>query len=158
MTTSLILMMVSGLLLVRCCVFPVTGIDPELKPYVDSFFDEAEKRGHHNLRPDVLNVGFQDISGSAQGRTIYLTNTIIIDPKSPGWEYNPEALVYHELGHLILKRDHLNTVHNKYCLSIMSSQDDPVYDLHEGEKLYNRRQYYLDELFKPGIPTPDWMN
>jgi hypothetical protein len=150
----------SALALTRCCMFPIDGlgVEKELEPIVDSFFAEAKKRGLGNLRPNVLNVRLQSIPGKAQGRTITLTNTILIDPNSEGWKYNREALVYHELGHLILNRDHLNVTHNKYCISIMSNQQDPVYDIYPGEKLYNRRQYYVDELFKPGIATPEWMD
>lgn len=137
-------------------ISPVVGMDPQIEPYVESFFREAELRGHHGLRPEVLNVGFKDMR-NRQGTANPITNTILIDRDSPGWKYNPEALVFHELGHLLLGRDHLNTRVGKFCVSIMSNVDDPVYDLHPGEPLYERRTYYVDELFNPNTEVPEWM-
>lgn len=154
------LVLVSTLILTRCCFLPwEDGIDPEIQPHVDKFYEEAKARGVSlRMSRSEINVCFRNVPGSAQGRTITATKTIFIERGSIGWQYNPEALVFHELGHLILKRDHLNDRVNLFCISIMSNQDDPVYDYNEGDRLYYRRQYYIDELFSPGIQTPKWMN
>lgn len=132
------------------------GINSKIQPHVDKFFEEAQARGLGFDRCN-LTVQFGKSIGGAQGKTITPIKTILIDSDSPGWRYNPEALVFHELGHLFLKRGHQNATINKFCISIMSSQDDPVYDCSETDNLYNRRKYYIDELFNPSTETPEWM-
>lgn len=127
-------------------------IEPGLEPHVDAFFAEAKKRGIDIKRPRNLRVVFKDLS-KAQGRCFPVLNTVQIDPNSGGWKYNPEAVVFHELGHLILHRAHRNERAGKFCLSIMSNTDDPVYD--EG-RLSDRRQYYVDELFLGPVGVPEW--
>ena len=129
-------------------------IDPIIKPHVESFVAEARARGI-SVNTSSLKIMFLDIETS--GRTQTVTNTILINPNGHGWKYNPEAVVFHELGHLYLKRDHLNKNVNKFCVSIMSNQDDPVYDINMDDRLYNRRLYYVDELFNPKTPLPEWM-
>jgi hypothetical protein len=132
-------------------------IDPEIQPFVDQFYMEARSRG---LDLDVPNmkIQFKNIKGKETGRCNMVFKTIYIDKESIQWKYNPECLVFHELGHLILKRNHRNDVINKYCLSIMSNQDDPIYDTHIGDRLYDRRTYYIDELFNPKTEIPDWIS
>lgn len=56
-----------------------------------------------------------------------------------------EALMYHELGHCVLNRDHLDTYNGPYGLStsIMHSL------LINGGVWCEHRDYYVKELFQP---------
>lgn len=127
-------------------------IEPSAEQYVHSFFAEAMKRGIRISRIPI-HVKFKDLNGP-QGRANHLTNTILIDPSKRGWKNNPEALIFHELGHLVLKRKHLNTRVNGFPRSIMSSLNDPIYNT---EEMKHRREYYIDELFNPNTPIPEFM-
>src|ERR1035437_9451238 len=68
-----------------------------------------------------------------------------------------EDLIFHELGHGLLKRDHLNlTLENGDWKSIMCGGDKV------GTRSWNinykgiRRNYYIDELFDENTPAPDF--
>lgn len=129
------------------------GIDDELRPHVDKFFEEAAARGIVFKRGKFgLTVRFKHMRNT-QGMCIPALRTIYINPSSSRWNECPESLVFHELGHLYLKRGHLNDTHNGICISIMSNQQNPVYV----DSLSYRRLYYINELFNEGEPLPKWM-
>lgn len=127
-------------------------IDPEIKPYVDSFVNEAEKRGIY-IDVSELKISFKDLSKyNVNGRTYPTTKRIYIDPNKE-WKWEPEALVFHEMGHLYLKRDDEKSMVDKNGnpKSIMNSPGVPSY----ARSLY-RRDYYIDELFNSNTPPPKW--
>lgn len=128
-------------------------IDPKIRPYVIQFVKEAEARG---VAVDTFNlkVNFvSELSGGAQGRTFHESHSIIILESSYGWKNTPSTLVFHELGHLYLNREHDNTILYDQVKSIMSSEYDPDFD--DAEKKF-KRQYYIDELFNPATEMPKW--
>lgn len=129
-------------------------IDPELRPHLESFIAEAQARGI-DVDISTLKLEFGPTGTTAQGKCYARTNQILINRNTSGWKNNPEALVFHELGHLYLGRDHRDEVLNKRPLSIMcaaTSYGDPDY---VDEKSY-RRQYYINELFNDATPMPEW--
>src|SRR5690606_8655310 len=75
-------------------------IEPSAEPYVQNFLQECVKRGIR-IHQANIRVKFKRLE-NAQGHTNLVTKTIFIDPYSDGWKYNPEALIFHEMGHLIL--------------------------------------------------------
>lgn len=125
-----------------------TSIDPELQQHVNAFVSEAQSRGIY-IDTYSLKVVIKSIEGRTSGRCFYETNTIWIDTAKTK---NIEALVFHELGHMYLHRDHDNKMYGMYCKSIMSDQSDPVYD-----KPY-KREYYIKELFNETEPEPFWIS
>jgi|GWRWMinimDraft_5_1066013.scaffolds.fasta_scaffold01871_2 hypothetical protein len=153
-------------------------IAPVLKKYVDSFFLEAKLRGldipKENLivKSNEIN-SFSDECGVCQLNTKKpeQQRTVIISFGSNlCWGSKPEndreALVFHELGHCLLNRvTHKNeTFQNGSPKSIMVANNTDLY----GPCIYviddnpiscnktSRRKYYIDELFNPNTPTPDW--
>ncbi len=131
-------------------------IDPEIKPYVDKFIHEAEVRGYYF---DVSNIKivFGKPSKGASATTYFTSKKIVIKKNSSGWLMYPESLVFHELGHLLLKRDHNNeTIGGFYAYpkSIMISSEAPIFT---GVHAY-RREYYVNELFNPYVNTPSWLD
>lgn len=128
-------------------------IEPSLKVYVETFISEAQERGIA-VDPYYLKLNYSPLEGAA-GRTYYTHKQILIDTNTVYWKYDHyrESLVLHELAHLYLGRDHDDTNYGKYCKSIMSSVDNPVYN---SSNLNERREYYLDELFNPSTPRPYW--
>ena len=157
----------SSLLFSACRPEPIPPkvyeVPPLIQPYVDLFEQEASKRGIQ-LDIDNLKVEFEEElnGGDAAGTCTFATEAsptphIRLDTTSFNWknnEYHREILVFHELGHCILDRLHKdNILSNGNIASIMRSTGEQVY----GGLLNDfKREYYLDELFEPSTPEPEW--
>lgn len=126
-------------------------IDKNLKVYFDSFQHEASLRGiniDYAARGIIGRLHIINESGVV-GQCFYNAkspNSVLIDIRY--WNqldsFHREFLIYHELGHCVLNREHLDTRSaSGHCLSIMHSSEDIC------EFVYNdsSRFYYLDELF-----------
>ena len=143
-------------------------VEEEFEEYVVRFENEASKRNQPlNLHNNGLIIEFADLKDNQAGLCHY-ENPIRIEIDRTYWkaisltkgaDYMKENLLFHELGHGILKRDHLNTMlENGDWKSIMCG----------GDKVDNRpwninyrglrRDYYVDELFNESTSTPDFMN
>ena len=84
--------------------------------------------------------------------------TITIVTSETCWINRPEedneALVFHELGHMVLDRDHRDDLlPSNSRSSIMVGSN--LAGLYVGNAT-SRRDYYIDELFDPATPVPDW--
>lgn len=130
----------------------------EFKPYVDSFLEEARIRGK-DVNVNEVNFYLADIEDeNVGGLCNYRKEEIIINRDS--WktarEIDKELLVYHELGHCVLGRNHRNeTSENGNCLSIMRGMEN---DFMCSKNIFSTlwREYYLDELFNKKTILPDW--
>lgn len=133
-------------------------IHPELRPHVDMFVYEAAQRGVH-INTKKLRITFFDIK--EQGKAYDLTNTILIR-RDVAWNEVPEELVFHEMGHLFLKRGHDNSMigyNNRVPKSIMNNETNGYYEYKNevrGADFSYRRKYYIDELFDPKTQVPGW--
>jgi hypothetical protein len=128
-------------------------IDPEIQPYVDSFVEEASKRGI-DVNTAHLKISFKNLKDQ-NGVTNRIMHKIYIDPSSRGWLNEPERVVFHEMAHLYLRRHHDDSTmgeHGDYPKSIMTSVGGPNFRIHTF-----RREYYVNELFDPATPAPDWV-
>lgn len=141
-------------------------VEGEFEEYVVRFENEASERNLPlNLHNDGLIIEFADLKDNQAGLCHY-ENPIRIEIDKTYWEaisptkgadYMKENLLFHELGHGILKRDHLNTtLENDDWKSIMCG----------GDKVDNRpwninyrglrRDYYVDELFNESTSVPQF--
>lgn len=128
-----------------------TYIQPEIRPYFDRFVAEAEKRG---VVMDTygVKISFGPMSHDGQqGVTSHRYREMRIDSSSYRWKNYPESLVFHELGHLLLHREHNDHRIEYNPTSIMDSQEIPEYELGRADL----REYYLDELFNPSTRSPE---
>jgi len=134
-----------------------------VQPFIDDFIDEAAARGHL-IEIDNLIVEFEGNldNGDAAGLCTFQTDNspphIRLDTTSTNWKnniYSREALVFHELGHCILdRRGHISDLlPNGNFASIMRPKGEQLYG---GTINTFKREYYLDELFDPNTPVPDW--
>jgi hypothetical protein len=99
-----------------------------------------------------LFVDGKKVSGicSKKKKTIYLDTTSVL------WHSSRTRLVMHELGHFVLRRDHLNdttTIFNTWqgfpvSFMILDSARPSDWNLQRVDLL----DYYMQELFKPYIP------
>lgn len=128
------------------------SIDAELQPYIDGFIVEAEERGIEvdftieGLSAQLAPIDIAGVPGQCQQYGAQ-ANELLIDPAF--WKaYNEderELLIFHELGHCYLDRDHKDSQdENGNCISIMRSSatacDIGNYAL--------EREILLDELFE----------
>jgi hypothetical protein len=128
-------------------------IDPRLKPYLNSFLEEAQSRGV-NIDASTLTLKFGTYS-RADAVTFFKTHTILIDSMSYDWKSGiREQLLFHEFGHFFLKRDHDDSRIGRYPRSIMAGPDDPNYE--NCKSCRERRSYYINELFFPQTKRPEW--
>ncbi len=138
------------------------NIDPSFQGFYDKFLLEGSKRGFTKT-PTGVTIQFGDAGGGHGGVANLETNTILIDQKV--WNRTSvtyhEKILLHELGHLLLKREHtIDALPNGEAVSIMESfgdiTEDPsllyIHTIYQGL----RQKYYLDELFDPKTPAPDW--
>lgn len=118
-------------------------IQPELKPYVEAFYSEADTRGIFVDRDALVVILTKDLvkSKGAAGLTTYVVGErqakVEIDEE---YFYENDSIcvewtIYHELGHAIFKMDHTSS------WSIMN----PQMRCYKGDFEY--KQFLLDLLF-----------
>ena len=143
------------LIYTSCIDEPSNEIDPALQPYVDLFFEEAQKRDL-NMFPE--DFSFSVKFGEKQHLGVCSTASKEILINEFYWrqfsELDREYVMFHELGHCILDRLHDNgALPNGECKSIMNA----LGECRENQENYNVwRTYYLDELFDSNVDIPDW--
>ncbi|MEL6864757.1 MAG: hypothetical protein AAFP19_10070 [Bacteroidota bacterium] len=129
------------------------GVDESLWPYFQRFEQEGRERG---LDININDLGITgEISvigeGHVAGQCTYSShhpNHVTIDEEF--WERASdlyrEFVIFHELGHCYLFRDHRETATaNGRCISIMRSGLGDCQDYY----LPTTRDIYIDELFAP---------
>ncbi len=168
--TVRIFLISSGLLLVLMYLshprkVDLSGVDGELRPYVDQFLCAAGERGWQ-LDLSELRMEFTDgyVTVDSQSFCGYAWNfrkegPPFVQIARVCWdEYSveeKEILVFHELGHALLQRPHTNKrLPSGSFASLMNSLHTVgVYD----DFTMQKRSYYLDELFSATPPSlPDW--
>jgi len=127
-------------------------VDAAIQPYFDLFEIEAQKRGKEvDLAKDLINgivvdlvddvVYGQCATTASTGIRTVRVNREFWDSASPA---DREFLIFHELGHCVLERLHLDaTDSNGNCISIMHSGTSPC-----RFPYLDKREEYLEELFQ----------
>lgn len=147
----ILLLFVSSLALFSCSDEDAIETDAALQPYFDIFAAEAALRGFPvDYEAERIEGLLQDITDSSiQGqcfRNEDKPKKVIIDTEywANADAFEKEFIIFHELGHCFLGRDHLNSSDNKgNCLSIMHANPGVCnFSLTE-----DNRELYLDELF-----------
>jgi hypothetical protein len=147
----------------------VYDVPQEFEPIVQRFITEAAARGHQ-VSINNLIIKYELASSTtfcATSNVITTANDVqkIIYIKSLNcWQNDVqlETVIFHELGHCILGREHDNTLMPKgdprsimYPAGI-ALYSPCVYPLGSPCDFLYRRPYYIDELFNPATPLPDW--
>lgn len=130
---------------------PLVEIDEQLRPYFERFENEAAARGVDAIATAETSGKLEAIDGeNTVGQCQHFSdspNVVVVDPEywQKATELEKEYLVFHELGHCLLQRSHLDSKNaDGSCLSIMQSGQNNCRMLYN----YNTRSEYLDELFK----------
>lgn len=127
------------------------NVDPELWTFFERFEKEAALRGvridlnQSRISGEIAGLGGDRVAGQCTYHSA-IPNHITIDDSF--WEdatdLVKEMVIFHELGHCELGRDHRETQsRNGLCLSIMRSGADGCRDNYR----MITRSDYLDELF-----------
>lgn len=141
-------------------------VDNTLDGYLQRFIAEGAKRGHSfDIKNEGLRLYFGELEDDVAGRT-YFENPIRIVIDKSYWNdvaasQNAddlyEDLVFHELGHGLLNRPHINDyLSNGDWKSIMcggTERDGRSWNINYRSI---RREYYLNELFDINTPAPSW--
>lgn len=109
-----------ALLLLNACASKENHfeIDPAFQSHYDSFIREANTRGKLQNVDDLIMKFMDDLGANSSGATILAqcktssggTPTVEVDASKWGGLGNCQkyALIYHELGHCLLNREHKN--------------------------------------------------
>ncbi|MCK4500259.1 hypothetical protein KAU11_07165 [Candidatus Babeliales bacterium] len=131
------------------------SIAPEFEPYLEAFILDSVENGNPQTGK-TIPINFHNLPvkhAQCKNYSFYKDGTkrweieILIDPKR--WETLPElnrkSLIYHELGHCLLSRQHDDTLISFDLGMIRSSimNNDSAWTLNGTE----RDDYYLNELF-----------
>ena len=142
------------------------SVDPSFIDYLQRFETEGTARGK-TFDPEAngLIIEFGNLANGDAGLTHYEKPIRIqIDrtywdaiSKSAGADLMKEDLIFHELGHGLLNRAHINTTLANGDWKSMMCGGDKVNNRswninYHGE----RRKYYVDELFNESTPAPDF--
>ncbi len=124
--------------------------DEALWSYFESFEKEAQIRGL-NYDLDALEITgvIEEISDEGVAGTCqYGQHIHHVTVDKTFWNNSSnlrrELVVYHELGHCVLFKDHTENYNNEgICLSMMNSGTAPCSVAYNSQN----REYYIDELF-----------
>jgi Putative phage metallopeptidase len=167
-----LLLLSLGCLLLTCKApqpAPEYRVPEDVEPFVRLFEAEARKRGI-DMTIDNLIVEFakpeNDLvcgmcrSGQSRQKTVLLSTDAYCWREATSEA--KEALVFHELGHCFLARQHTSRrfVTGDYA-SLMNPDDVTIYSrciyaIAPNCDKRSRRQYYIDELFDETTPQPAW--
>ncbi|MDQ3289991.1 MAG: hypothetical protein M3Q05_01745 [Bacteroidota bacterium] len=154
--------------------YSTSNIPPPVKPHVEEFVSQALKRGIV-VNPKGLTITFVNNLKDEEGKPAFGKYTrwsfplpldiIKLDTMGYWWKgsinrdskeyikYSREKVIFHELSHFLLnRREHkYDTFPGGLPKSIMGYGSLPSY-----EQYPDIRKYYLDELFNPDTPAPNW--
>ena len=129
--------------------YKLSYIDSQFNPIIDSFIYEARSRGH-TVNLTNLSMTFGNIRIKKDDRTVgYCVHDVlggmIIKIHDQTWKdmdiYSREQLVFHEMGHCLIGREHCIKANKDGPISIMFPRvlDSNYYRIH--------REELVDELF-----------
>ena len=129
----------------------VAEVDEDLRPFFQRFSEEAQLRGRNinvldsNIIASLSTDLPLNIIGQCQRNSVLPNEVKISKATFLSYSYiEREYLIFHELGHCILRRSHIDGRDNSgNCISIMES------GLGSCRRIYANanRTNYLDELF-----------
>ena len=159
------LLFFSFILLVSCSDGEgLIDVDPEFQVFVDEFVEEAANRGIEiDFRDTGLSVQFSDFALHDIGGFCRLSSHMIEINKEDWFALSPSRrsqLLFHELGHCELRRGHTNDkLTDLSWISLMRGRPFDGIEENLPVPFFGfRRDYYIDELFDPNTPAPDWAN
>lgn len=145
------LLLLFGLVMVSCEKEEEIFVDTGLLSYFERFELEAAARGitfdyeEDRIEGHLENIEETDVSGKCQFNSVYPDKvTIDVNFWRSASDLEKEFVVFHELGHCFLEREHTEEATNgNVCKSIMHSGTGTCRNAYS----LSTRTNYLDELF-----------
>jgi hypothetical protein len=138
----------------------IYSVDGEFADYLQRFVHEGNIRGvsvnTSNLILEFIppSPGITFCAQSIPGNTPHIQIVKVDGCWTDQLDVNKELLIFHELGHALLGREHDNsTLSNGIYKTIMHSGDVTFTYSQFTPEL---RKYYLDQLFTPSTQEPSW--
>lgn len=142
------------------------SVDQTLEPYLNLFLQEAKTHGlNFNVEKDGIILKFDKLDYPTIGLCTY-SNPILVQIDRSYWnevadyancEDLRQDVVFHELAHGLLNRRHDNALlPNNEWKSIMCGGDAVRERSWQVNFSGIRKQYYIDELFRTRIESPEW--
>ncbi len=130
------------IILCTSCTHNYNPIPSDIEPYVSEFEHHSKQYSKH-IKLNKINFILQgNFTAHPNWSGYYYDGTVYLDTTSMHYRYNRRALVFHELGHAVLHRDHNDKMlNNGITGSIMNFLPSDFRPEHE---LYG---YYVTELF-----------
>lgn len=126
------------------------NVDERLWPHFEAFENEAEARGipidlnAHKTTGEISRISEDGVAGTCQYGSHINHVTVDLNFWNNSSYLIREFVVFHELGHCVLERDHEEgAFNNGICRSIMRSGLEDCTDAYNQQN----RTYFIDELF-----------
>lgn len=128
---------------------PRGGVHPKIKPYFEEF-NKYGKKYKKDWKTPKINIGLANLEGlnvfypdgMILGACNYVTRDIVINKRFMEKNLDRiEEVIFHELGHCVLRRGHIGGKINGKVISIMNPY------ILEPEDYDENRDYYIKELF-----------
>lgn len=81
--------------------------------------------------------------------------SIFIDTSTFDYKNNAEVIIFHELGHGLLNREHKNELFSDGVNPVSIMHISPTVEINGAWAF--RKPYYFDELFNQSTPYPSWV-
>lgn len=142
---------------------PIIRTRPNInyEEYINRFASEALVR-NVGFVPGSVNLVISDTLNFYCGWGDPRNSTVQISRRPECWsernDTEKEILMFHEIGHASLERQHDNTLlPNGDFKSMMTGGDGggPLFAMYTKDTP-EKREYYLDELLDPNTPVPVW--
>ena len=134
------------------CGEPSPIVDPPFAPFLESFRKDAAARGIHNLRrPAIRMAELPDREaklyyGFCRRRKDNITVVINVRYWGSLTEGRQKRLIYHELGHCLLGRRHMEDDSESFMYPFILGAIPSVREEHELDKLFDPA--YFGDLWK----------
>lgn len=140
-------------------------VDPAFEPYVQKFKDDAKRYGQ-NFDSTALIMRFANLTDNKAGQCYMYRKPILIEIDQTYWESIAtstnadnlrEELIFHEMGHGFMQREHLNNQLTRGDWQSMMFGDELPNNLQPTLNYRGmRKEYYIQELFTLTTEKPAW--
>ena len=129
-------------------------VDPQFRPHLEQFKTDAKRYGVKLNLFKLITVFSNKVNSGTAAYCLPHSNIVVVSTRS--WEglneQGKKALLYHEWGHCILRREHVEAEHSfpTYCpISVMYPYIDPMNRCYNSlEESYNRELFTNPYNFK----------
>lgn len=134
--------------------FPVEVRD-NVRAFLQAGSDRGVKLDIKKIKHIYLSGRLKKIGGcDVDAYYSHDEKSIFIDTSRDDYRNNAEVIIFHELGHGLLLRDHKNELFADGVNPVSIMHISPSVEINDVWSF--RKSYYFDELFNQSTPYPAW--